>query len=146
MKTLLSLLTFLILTACSAPEFRKQEAVFDTDLNGSWVVKRAEMGGKPLPMPPGFTLTIDYNRYTAGGASPNDRGKLVFFGDELAGEPRRLDVIGEDGPNKGKRYPAIYRLNGRELEICYDLSEKERPRDFTSREGTMLFRVTYSRK
>jgi uncharacterized protein (TIGR03067 family) len=55
-------------------------------------------------------------------------------------------VVGEDGPNKGKRYPAIYRLNGRELEICYDLSEQDRPRDFVSREGTKLFRVTYARK
>jgi uncharacterized protein (TIGR03067 family) len=146
MKKLLTLLTLLLLTACTAPEFRKQEAVFDTDINGTWVVKRAELGGKNLPMPPGFELTIEYNRYTAGVPSPNDRGKLLFFGDELAGEPRRLDVIGEDGPNKGKRYPAIYRLNGRELEICYDLSEQDRPRDFVSREGTKLFRVTYARK
>ena len=61
-----------------------------------------------------------------------------------------VDVVGEDGPNKGKRYPAIYRFagnaNNRELEICYDLSEKERPAEFVSREGTMLLRVTYGKK
>lgn len=57
-----------------------------------------------------------------------------------------MDVVGEDGPNKGKRYPAIYRFGSRELEICYDLAEKERPSDFVSREGTLLLQVTYYKR
>lgn len=146
----LFLVSALFLTGCAAPEFRERDAVTDTNLNGTWLVKKAELAGKDFPIPPTFELKIDNNQYRAGAvanaASPSDRGKIVLFGDELAGQAARMDVVGEDGPNKGKRYPAIYRFHDRELEICYDLSEKDRPSEFVSREGTKLLRVTYYRK
>ena len=141
-----SLSAILLLTSCASPEFREREAVTDTALNGTWLIKKAEFAGKNFPMPASFELQIADNKYRAGVPPIIDRGKIVLFGDELAGQTARMDVVGEDGPNKGKRYPAIYRFNGRELEICYDLSEKDRPTDFVSREGTMLLRVTYGRK
>ena len=114
----------------------------------SLVVRRAELGGKSFPAP-GLELEIHGNEYRVSGPSvTSDSGLIVLFGDELAGELRRMDVVGENGPNKGKRFPAIYRFagNGRELEICYDLSQKDRPPEFVSRQGTMQFRVTYTRK
>ena len=136
-----------LVTGCASHcEFRERDSVSDTNLNGTWIIRRAELGGKNLSMPSGFELQINYNQYRAGVTPQSDRGKLILFGDELAGEAARMDVVGEDGPNKGKRYPAIYRFNGRELEICYDLSEKERPTEFVSREGTQTLRVTYSKK
>ncbi len=142
-----------LLAGCTAPEFRTREAVTDTRLDGVWLIKKAELAGKNLPMPPNFELHISGTQYRAGvvanGAPPNDRGKLILFGDELAGQAARMDVVGEEGPNKGKRYPAIYRFTGnagRELDICYDLSEAERPSEFATREGTKLLRVTYSKK
>ena len=148
MKTLPPLIAtlLLLLTACSTPEFRERETVTDTKLNGTWLIRKAELGGKNFPMPPSFELQITDNQYRGGVPPAIDRGKIILFGDELAGQAARMDVVGEDGPNKGKRYPAIYRFNGRDLEICYDLSEKDRPAEFVSRDGTMLLRVTYYRK
>ena len=137
----------LFLVACSAPQHR-QAAVTDSDLNGTWTIRKAELAGKNFSFP-GFELQIQGTQYRAGGAGAlNDQGKLVFFGDELQGENKRLDVVGESGPNAGKRYPAIYRLlsNGRELEICYNMLQTDRPNEFVSREGTMLLRITYARK
>ncbi len=138
--------TLLLLASCSTPEFHHRDAITDEKLNGTWLIRKAELGGKNLPMPPTFELQITGTQYRAGVPPGNDRGKIVLFGDELAGQAARMDVVGEDGPNKGKRYPAIYRFNGRDLEICYDLSETDRPADFVSRDGTKLFRVTYYRK
>ncbi|MEQ1517781.1 MAG: TIGR03067 domain-containing protein [Usitatibacteraceae bacterium] len=142
-----------LLTACSSPEFREREPVVDRNLNGTWLIKKAELGGKNFPMPPTFELQISGTQYRSGNVATgtlSDRGKIVLFGDEFAGQAARMDVVGEDGPNKGKRFPAIYRFsagaNNRELEICYDLSEKERPTEFVSREGTMVLRVTYGKK
>jgi uncharacterized protein (TIGR03067 family) len=148
LKTLLIAAAFvsLHLAGCAAREFREREIVTDTNLNGTWLIRRAELAGKNFPAPATFELQIADNRYRAGAAPQGDRGRLILFGDELAGEAARMDVVGEDGPNKGKRFPAIYRFNGRELEICYDLSEQDRPREFVSREETMLLRVTYTRK
>ena len=145
--TVIFLTTLLLLLAsCTGQEFNGREPVVDRELNGTWLIRKADLGGKTLPMPPTFELQIAGSQYRAGTPPPSDRGKIVLFGDELAGQAARMDVVGEDGPNKGRRYPAIYRFVGRELEICYDLSEKERPNEFVSREGTMLFRVTYYKK
>ena len=151
--TALAFAALTFLAACAAPEFRERQPVLDRDLNGTWLVKKAELAGKNFPMPPTFELQISGAQYRAGvvaSGAPSDRGKIVLFGDEFAGQAARMDVVGEDGPNKGKRYPAIYRFagnaNNRALEICYDLSEKERPAEFVSRDGTMLLRVTYGKK
>ncbi len=62
---------------------------------------------------------------------------------DYCGVPRGIDVIGESSPNKGQRLPAIYRYKGSEMEICYDLSGKERPTEFVSKANTQLFRITY---
>ncbi len=142
----LLLLATVLVAGCGGREFREREAITDNKLNGAWSVKKAELGGKNFTVPPTFELQISNTRYLAGTQPPSDRGRIILFGDELAGEAARMDVVGEDGPNKGKRFPAIYRFNGRELEVCYDLSEKDRPTEFVSRDGTMLLRVTYTRK
>ena len=129
-----------------------RERAVDTALVGSWTVKNADLSGRPFSLPPAFELKINGAEYgtrdLSSGSRYIDVGTLFFFGDELAGEPRRMDVLGKEGPNKGKRIPAIYRVsaNGREFEICYDLDAKERPTDFVSRDGTMWLRVSYVRK
>jgi uncharacterized protein (TIGR03067 family) len=121
--------------------------VVDAELNGLWGVRSADTAGKPMAMPPGLELRIVEDRYATGiSGSYNDRGRIELFGDELAGQLRRMDVVGEVGMNKGKRFSAIYRMVGRDLEIIYDLSGNGRPTDFISREGTQHMRVTYQRK
>ena len=146
MRLIVASLLSLFLFACSTPQHR-QPPVTDAELNGTWSIRKAELGGKNFSFP-GFELQIQGTQYRAGAGTLNDQGKLVFFGDELQGENKRLDVVGESGPNAGKRYPAIYRLlaNGREMEICYNLLQTDRPNEFVSREGTMLLRITYARK
>ena len=149
MKLLAPIFTTLLLffvTGCTAPEFRERVPVTDNNLNGTWLIRKAELGGKNLPMPPTFELQISGTQYRAGVSALNDRGKIVLFGDELAGQTARMDVVGEDGPSKGKRFPSIYRFNGREMELCLDYAEKERPGEFVSRDGTLMLRVIFARK
>jgi uncharacterized protein (TIGR03067 family) len=148
---MLALAALLAACASSAPEFRPQPPETDPALSGTWTIRSAELGGKSIPFPPNFELTVRGNRYTSGlkdaPPSATDVGKLVLFGDELEGQPRRLDVVNESGPNQTKRFPAIYRvISAREVEYCYDLAGRDRPREFVSPAGTMVFRVTYVRK
>ncbi len=126
---------------------RHRQPLVDSDLGGLWAIKSAELAGKPLVTPPEFELRITENRYSAGvSSSYSDHGRIELFGDELAGQARRLDVVVEVGMNKGKRIPALYRMIGRDLEIIYDMSGASRPTEFISREGTQLFRATYRKK
>jgi uncharacterized protein (TIGR03067 family) len=143
----------MLLAGCAAAPVREpaRVAISDANLNGTWIVKQAEFAGRSLPVPPGIELQINGNQYSVASltnrALPTDRGGIVVFIDGSAGQTGHIDVIGEDGPNQGKRFPAIYRfvgnLNERELEMCYDLSGKLRPTEFASPEGTLLLRVTY---
>jgi len=152
MTRTLAILCLAFLTACGTPSgLRTVEPIIDTELTGTWVMRKAEFSGKDFP-PSGIELQIAGDRYriysVSDSAFPADRGRLVIFGDELVGQARRLDAIGEAGPNEGKRFHSVYRLsaNGRQLEVCYDLSQQERPTEFVSREGTQTFRATYSKK
>ena len=56
-----------------------------------------------------------------------------------------MDVLGTEGPNKGKTFPSIYELDGDTLKICYTLEGKDRPAGFESKEGTETLLVTYKR-
>ena len=142
----------LLASCATVPVFEPARvAISDVSLNGTWIVKQAEFAGRSLPVPPGIELQINGNQYSVASltnrALPSDRGSIVVFVDGSAGKTGHVDVVGEDGPNQGKRFPAIYRfvgnLNERELEMCYDLSGKLRPTEFASPDGTLLLRVTY---
>ncbi|MBC7622083.1 MAG: hypothetical protein H7232_01705 [Aeromicrobium sp.] len=124
-----------------------REAITDPVLNGIWMMKTAELAGKPFAFASDFEMRIGGDRYGVGPAGNYyDRGRIELFGDELAGQPRRLDTVGEVGPNKAKRISALYRMVGRDLEIIYDLSGANRPGDFVSRPDTQLLRVLYTKK
>lgn len=116
----------------------------DVALTGKWRARKAEVSGRDFKLPAAFLLEIQGDRFTTTGGARPDSGKLVF----LRGEPLGIDVIGEVGPTKDMRLPAIYRVleGGAALEICYDLSGKTRPTEFASKPDTQLFRITYSRQ
>lgn len=111
-------------------------------LQGTWVVEAAELGGRPFPVPASYRLVVAGARYGFGEGGRGDHGALVF----LAGDPAAMDIVGEEGPNKGKRYHAIYRaIEGGRLEVTYDVAQKARPATFASRPGTQELRVIYQR-
>lgn len=119
----------------------RNEAPADPAIQGAWVPVSAELAGKKFDFVKDFKLDVKSDRFVTQGGTQRDVGRLVFFD----GNPRGVDVIGEDGTSKGQRLPAIYRFNADELEICYDLSGKERPNEFLSKPDTRLFRITYRR-
>ena len=141
-----------LLSSCASPPAREplRVAITDANLGGTWIVSRAEFAGNSLSVPLGMELQISGDQYRIGSvtnaALPSDRGRIVLLANALDNQAAHIDIIGEDGPSQGKRFPAIYRLNARELEMCIDLAEQVRPTEFVSREGTLLVRVNYTRK
>jgi uncharacterized protein (TIGR03067 family) len=141
-----------LLTACATPG-SNTAAHTDAALTGAWSVKKAELSGKDFPVPASFEFTVAGNDYRAGTPFNNDRGTLVFFGDVPSAAGARLDVIGDvfgnPTPIKGRRIQAIYRYpaaDKREVEICFDLSERSRPTAFATRAGTELLCMIYGKK
>ncbi|HLG17089.1 MAG TPA: TIGR03067 domain-containing protein [Blastocatellia bacterium] len=109
-------------------------------IEGTWIPVTFELSGQKLPEEAlkDTKLVLTDGRYTY----QNDQGTYKLMPGE---KPRAMDIIGVDGPNKGKTFLAIYDLTGDTLRICYDLGGKTRPSEFTSRPGTKQFLASYKR-
>jgi uncharacterized protein (TIGR03067 family) len=114
-------------------------------VQGTWLAESAEFAGQKWPeaMAKGLLLTIDKDKYLVKDGESPDKGTIKF---ESSGKFKSMVIKGNDGPNNGKTFLAIYELNGDTLTICYDLAGKELPSEFKTKENTKLFLVTYKRK
>lgn len=110
-------------------------------MEGTWVLVEAEIGGQKLPDESikGTRLILTEGRYEY----QNDRGEYKLY---PAAEIKAMDIVGREGPNKGKIFLAIYELEGDKLKICYDLTGKTRPTKFKTEAGTRQFLATYQRE
>jgi uncharacterized protein (TIGR03067 family) len=113
-------------------------------LTGNWLVASAELSGEALPEKATSTMRLNIagDKYAFTEGKSLDRGDLKI---DATKKPKEMDIIGVEGPNKGKTYLAIYELKGDTLRICYDLGGKSRPSEFATKKGAALFLVTYQR-
>ena len=109
-------------------------------IEGSWQISSAMMGGQDLPIQglQGTPLVLQGGHYTF----QNDTGDYSIV---PATSPAAIDVHGVHGPNAGKTIPAIYKLEGDTLTICYNLLGTDRPAEFASGPGSQLFLARYTR-
>ncbi len=114
-------------------------------IQGTWLPATAELGGKMFPdeVRKSIKLVIKDDKYTVTVGKGVDQGTIKL---DPTAKPKKMDITGTDGPNKGKTIPAIYELDGDSLRICYDLSGKSHPKEFKTMEGTALYLVTYKRE
>lgn len=109
-------------------------------LAGYWTPVSAVMGGKEFPVANfgGARLHLTGQAYEFAG----DQGTYDVVS---VAPPARMDIHGEQGPNAGKLIPAIYQVNGDQLDISYQLGPGVRPHDFTSPNGSQILLIHYRR-
>lgn len=114
-------------------------------IQGYWTPVKAELSGQPMSdaILKTISLKLTDGKYEVHVGTQPDNGTYSL--DDTI-RPKRITVVGTEGPNRGRTFPAIYELNGDTLRICYDLSGAKRPVEFKSAPGTKLYLVTYSRK
>ena len=114
-------------------------------VQGSWTPAKATLGGQPMTeaVLKSISLKLDNGKYEVSVGGQPDKGTYTI---DATTRPKSMTIIGTEGPNRGKTFPAIYELNGDTLRICYDLSGVKRPAEFKSVAGTRLYLVTYSRR
>jgi uncharacterized protein (TIGR03067 family) len=113
-------------------------------LEGKWVPMQAELAGQKLPEAQlkAISLDISDGTYTVRVGDVVDKGTLKI---DPAAKPKSMDIVGTDGPNKGKTFLAIYEFNGDTLRICYDLAGKARPTEFATSKERPFFLAVYQR-
>lgn len=114
-------------------------------LAGSWLPTEAELAGKAFPekILKSMKLTLSDGKYTVAVGEQLDQGNVKI---DHTAKPKSMDIVGTEGPNKGKTLLAIYELDGDKLRICYDLAGKKRPTEFKTEPETRQFLVTYQRE
>ena len=115
------------------------------EMQGVWNPVSAELGSQRLSADQlkSMRLKIQDGNYEVVVGDKADRGTLKIADDA---KPPSLDIVGTEGPNKGKTILAIYDLKGDTLRICYALSkETKRPTEFKTGGIDSVFLVTYKR-
>jgi len=114
-------------------------------MNGTWLPSAAELAGAEFPdeVRKSIKLIINDGTYTVTVGTNLDRGTVKL---DPSKKLKELDIMGTEGPNKGKTILAIFEKTGDTLKICYDLSGKARPTEFKTEKGTLQFLVTYERQ
>jgi uncharacterized protein (TIGR03067 family) len=143
---MLRLLVALAVVLSLTSAVRSDDAKDIEAMQGTWLPATAELGGQKMPdeVRKSIRLVLKGDRYTVTvGTEGNDRGTVKV---NSSAKPKTMDITGNDGPNKGKTFLCIYELTGDTLKVCYDLSGKARPADFSTKPGTQLYLVTYQRE
>ena len=123
---------------------QKDSGAARKDLEGTWLPESAELAGAKYPdqILKTMKLVLKDENYKVHVGDQTDEGMWKLDPDK---SPRATDIMGTNGPNKGKVFLAIYEREKDSLRVCYDLSGKARPTEFTTKANTKLFLVSYKR-
>ena len=117
----------------------EQKDKSDADkLQGTWQAVKVEIGGVPLPeeILNNLKYEIKGNKMITMGVPEiiKQYGEATFKLDPST-TPKSMDFTVTAGDNKGNEMEAIYELKGDELRICVQITGKERPNEFVTKEG-----------
>jgi len=137
MRYLVSFILICLATGCDTTKKINAGSNF---LNGTWIPVKQELGGGALPEAAyqNYKLTINDSVYTYGSAQ-TDHGLISY-------DNGKMDIYGKVGPNAGKHYTAIYKLENAELTICYNLSGKAYPQAFDTRGQPLYFLSVFKKE
>ena len=113
-------------------------------VQGVWLPTKAELGGEKFPeeVLKTMKLTIKDDTYTVNVGDLVDKGTIKR---DTKAKPKSIDIIGSEGPNKGKTFLAIYEIKDDTMRICYDLEGKKRPTEFKTDKESKYFLVEYKK-
>jgi uncharacterized protein (TIGR03067 family) len=105
-------------------------------LDGEWSMVSGMASGQA--MPPDLAKT---GKRTAkdGETSITMGGQIYFkakFTIDPTKKPKTIDYAMTAGPTAGKTHLGIYELDGDTVKFCFAAPGKERPTDFTAKEGS----------
>ena len=118
--------------AAGAQDAKKEMA----QLDGQWSMVSGEANGMSMPKE-----IVDTGKRVAkdGETTITIGGQVYFkarFGIDPTKKPKAIDYAMTEGPTKGKTHLGIYELDGDTVKFCFAAPGKDRPTEFTAKEGS----------
>jgi uncharacterized protein (TIGR03067 family) len=106
----------------------------------------AAVAGRTLPPEEyaGHRLVFSGDKYTYFKEEDKVHDHGAFRLDAKA-SPRAIDIIEDQGPNRGTTSRGIYLLDGDTFVVCYNLPHMGRPTAFSSKPASSIFLFIYKR-
>ena len=115
-------------------------------MTGSWVPVAADVSGQVLEIGELRVARLSFD--ARGYAIVDHDGEVVDAGTwqlGALGNPRSIDLIGNAGPNAGRRVLAIIALDGDRLCLGYDMERDQRPSGWRCEPDQLLLSITLVR-
>jgi uncharacterized protein (TIGR03067 family) len=132
MRALLSLVAVSALLGGDADAVKKEQAL----LEGEWSMSLGEANGQAMPK----EMVKTGRRTAKNGETAITIGGQVYFKAKYTIDPTKtpktIDYAMTEGPTKGKTHLGIYEFKGDTLTFCFAAPGKDRPTDFTAKEGS----------
>jgi uncharacterized protein (TIGR03067 family) len=139
MRVLMTVAAVLVVCVLAASPLAADDKKDQEALQGTWSVVKAIRGGKPKDDIKDDKLVFQGNKAivkTSGG-----REETATFTIDSSKTPKNIDIMPDGGGEK--KVLGIYKVEGGNLELCF--SEKERPKEFGSPEGSLTFYIVLKR-
>jgi uncharacterized protein (TIGR03067 family) len=134
MRKIVSVFTVLVLGSVGgAQDATKKEM---TQLEGEWSMVSGEANGFSMPK----ETADNGKRLAKDGETTITIGGKVYFKAKISidptKKPKAIDYTMTEGPTKGKTHLGIYELDGDTVKFCFAAPGKDRPTEFTAKEGS----------
>ncbi len=115
-------------------------------LQGTWVLVAMETEGEEVPAEGFKDWTAEYreNKVILRAADTVRRRGIVTL--DPSRDPRAINTWDQDGPYEDRTVPGIYRIDGDTLKLCFARPGEERPKEFTTKQGSGFLFCVYKRK
>jgi uncharacterized protein (TIGR03067 family) len=128
-----AIVTLVLFGSGSAQDATRKEM---TQLEGEWSMVQGEANGQSMPKE---TVALARRVAKDGETTITIGGQVYFkakFTIDPTKKPKSIDYAMTEGPTKGKTHLGIYELDGDTLKFCFAAPGKDRPTDFTAKEGS----------
>jgi uncharacterized protein (TIGR03067 family) len=108
-------------------------------LQGVWAVSLCVDNERVEPVRGEYTVIIKGDRLICKGEKSSEEAEIRI---DATRNPKNMDQRGLSGEFKGVTIPGLYRLEGDTWSFCYREGRRVRPREFTSKEGNLIYVFT----
>jgi uncharacterized protein (TIGR03067 family) len=115
-------------------------------LQGTWALVSMEREGQEEPADEikDWKAIYRQNRITLMAGERVRRQGIVTL--DPSRKPKAMNTWDQDGPFEDQTVPGIYELDGETLKICFARPGEDRPKNFTTKEGTGFLFCVYKKQ